>query len=357
MNKSERAARFRKVVRKITGDIVIFITQVDPDAVGSAVGVAQTIRHVLAGARWNGSITITYCGSVGHPQNLALFNEFALFERFVKAEDLEIGDNTTVVLVDSSLVQDSRMPASLRGLSPRLVIDHHRGTDLPKAGEHDFFWIDDEVGAASTLVAELARTTRTELTDATKVMLALGIVTDTKTLTYCDDRDREMYAWLTASAPSDVLARLIEYPLPASHFKHLGHALSSDNYQRHQSRVVAGAGIIRPEDGDVLSTIADDLIRQDGVSLVITWGVIDKPKPGESFIRISARSSGPGVSLNEFLCERFGHRTGAKFTAGRGEGGAIIPLEIVWLADEAIRAQVLQLWADVIARRVFDEEG
>lgn len=333
---------------RLNGNVIILFTQVDPDAVGSAMGLSEIITDI-AGAQlnWNGTIILSYCGSVGHPQNNTLFNKYGLFEKFVPARDLNIGEDDIVMFVDSSSISDGRLPLELRGLDPVVVIDHHRGEDLPDVNDR-FFWI-EEVGAASTLVAELSQECGTQLSVSTINMMLLGIHTDTKDLTAASERDLSAYNMLKSQVDSsDELRSLINFSLPSSHFASLTHALNHKT--RVANRVVANAGIIKPINGDVLSTIADDLLREEGVSLVIVWGFVG------DCVRMSARSTDPSLSLNEFLKGRFDGNGGAKFAPdGRSEGGVLIPLGIFAGSSPDVLQTHMNAYSERVNELVLEE--
>ncbi len=91
-------------------------------------------------------------------------------------------------------------------------------------------------------------------------------------------------------------------------------------------RLVTGVGTIRPEDGDFLAMVADDLIRMQSISVAVVWGIVGNR------VRLSARSADLTVPLDRFLSERFGSRAGAKLTPdGHGEGGGSLELDLgIW---------------------------
>ena len=314
----ERLARFREVVGTLSGSLDVVIAQMDPDALGAAFGVSLVLRRIS-----DVTPRIVYSGSIGHPQNRAMVNLYGLREVLVRMEDMDDPPGRCV-LVDSSRARDNRLPEGVE-LDPVLVIDHHRGSDPEREGT--FVWVED-VGSASTLVTELIRACDLEFDDGPEpALLAMGIYTDTKALVRAGSRDRDAYGYVTASVEARELQRLIDYPLPESHFENLTRAL--DRYHQRGGRLVADVGTIAPEDGDDLSTIADYFLRKDGVTLVVVWGIVG------GVVRLSARSADLSTPLDEFLRARFGDAAGAKLSPdGRGEGGARLRLDMgPWLSD------------------------
>lgn len=329
MNLEERAQHFRQVLEKHPGTYHIVMTQVDPDALASGFAMAFVLRELGVEA-----VRIYTCGGIGHPQNRVIVNRYNLTREMISlsegddSQELPQGEDDRLVLVDSSSVMDNRVPTEIER-EPLIVVDHHRGSELQQE-EDNFIWIED-VGSTATLMNELMGALDIEVPSEHRhinVLLALGIYTDTKALISANERDREAYGRLTSAIPNPELAAFINYPLPESHFQHLRYALT--HMEREGSRLIANAGHLRSEHGDDLSTIADYLLRMDGISLVVVWGIVN------GHVRISARNQDLSTPLDDFLRKRFGVRSGAKLAPdGRGEGGARIELELgFWMGAD-----------------------
>lgn len=308
----------------------IVITQVDPDAVASAFAL-RFILQKQAGA----TVPIFYAGSIAHPQNRSILNKYNLLASMQDLSHMKEDTQYSVILVDSNRKVDSRA-SRLAECDIVGVIDHHRDSDIDP--ETCFMWIDD-VGSCSTLIAELAHTVLDGgivLPDNLRVLLSLGIYTDTKALVSGSYRDREAYAWLTRNIDPSEVAQFVEYPLPESHFNHLREALSQ--MSRKNDKIIASCGVMSDADGDDLSTIADYLIRMTGVTLVVVWAIIG------SKVRVSARNRDLTTPLDQFLKERLGSRSGAKLAPdGRGEGGAILDLDLGFWYSEETKAHILAM--------------
>jgi nanoRNase/pAp phosphatase (c-di-AMP/oligoRNAs hydrolase) len=323
----ETVRKFQAIVKE-HDSFAIFITQVDPDALGSAF----LMKHLLDSAT-DYIAEIFYGGSISHPQNRAIANKYDLKNRMRPIS--EIGEalaTRKVVLVDSCLAKDGRLPRDVE-FNPVIIVDHHRGCDVP-ATDDNFIWIED-IGSASTLMIELAGAcwgdekfkAFCEEHKWLATMLALGIYTDTGELTSATTRDRKAHEFVCEFLSENDLRQLINYPLPDSHYKHLHKALG--NVEEKGPYLIAGVGYMDPKDGDDLSTIADFFLRKNGISLVVVWGIID------GSVRISARNNDLSNSLDDFIKERFTFG-GAKLAPdGRGEGGAMLKLDLgFWLAEE-----------------------
>ncbi|MDA1335071.1 MAG: DHH family phosphoesterase [bacterium] len=325
--------------------IHIIVAQVDPDALGCAVGVMSILDHIADEVELEPRIQIVYAGDVAHPQNRAIMTKCDLAKVMVHISSVDIERLTNCILVDSSEMKDSRISAKHR-IHPVIIIDHHRSS-LPDEDDSHFFWV-DEVGAASTLVFELVEAINVEFSANTALLLALGIYTDTKRLVGASVRDRYAYGRVTSEVVASDMNLLIEYVLPRSHFDHLASVLST--MQIHGEKLVANAGHLRPDEGDDLALIADELLRMSGITMVVVWGIID------SAVRVSARNTDLGTPLDTFLKERFGQDSaGAKITPdGRGEGGAHLSLDLgFWLTDKT-RPEAEALAAARIKELVFE---
>lgn len=325
-----RAEQIKAVIQhSAEKPIAIIFTQVDPDAIGAAMGLRYIIQQVVPPAR----VGIYYCGAAGHPQTRSLFNRFGLESDFSKIEQLpaDAYRSHSIMLVDSSTTNDGRLGAK-EVFVPTLVIDHHLGNNLPTEDANSCFVI-EPVGAASTLVTELIANLDSlekanQTDDRIILALAMGIRTDTKDLTNYTPRDYDAYGQLAKFFDSSSIVPLINYTLPPSHVAAFRYALT--HTEQSGERLVAFAGRLRPNEGDDVSTIADYLSRMQGVTIAIVAAII-----GDR-VRLSARSSDPTISLSDFLRERFGEKSGAKVMPdGRSEGGALLDLSLgPWDTDE-----------------------
>lgn len=316
----ERAAGLRQTLASLEDELCVLMAQLDPDSLGSAFGLVHIVQNLQPALKTR----VFSAGAVGHPQNRALINKYNLRKKVLPIEEFQ-DPAPHVALVDSSLATDSRLPQEV---DPVIVIDHHRGTDLTEQPDR-FFWIED-VGSTCTLIVELLREYQLDLHEPHSwlaVLLALGIYTDTKAMISASSRDHQAYAHVIPYTNIREVQQLIDYPLPATHFENLAHALN--NCEQRENRLVAGVGRIQAEEGDDLSTIADYFLRKDGVSLAVVWGIV-----GDS-VRVSARNLSLSTPLDEFLANRFGAASGAKLTPdGKGEGGALVRLDLgPWMSE------------------------
>lgn len=342
----ERWTKLDQLLEKHKEDAFhIFATQVDPDAIGAAMGF-----HFLLQQRGIEHVQIFYCGEIAHPQNRSEVNRYNLAKsmrpiaEFAKVEEKE----NHIVLVDSSSIKDSR------GLeldkTPLIVLDHHRGSTLLE-NEDNFIWVED-IGAASTLVVELIKASSIEISEEKQyifAMLALGIHNDTSSMRCDGKRDREAFHFARCNCSTEEFYKLTDYTLPECYFDHIGSSYVSRS--RQGSKMVMGAGKILSKHGDVLAKIADEAIQMEGVSLVVVWGIIDDE------VRLCARSNDLSNPLDDLLKQRFGANSGGakQSFGGKGIGGAKLELNFGFWAGSEVDKEVRQVVDKKIQTLVFSE--
>ncbi|MCC7004635.1 DHH family phosphoesterase [Candidatus Nomurabacteria bacterium] len=354
MNINARLNSLLEVLKSLKGQVSILITQVDPDALASAMALRHLCRQVnqeLVGSK----LKIFYCGSVSHPQNRAVVYKFELGSKMLPISAATQSDLENILLVDSSSMNDGRIPDGMKVPVPKVVVDHHRGGNVPE-GEGRFVWVED-IGACSTMFIELLQAHSFDFSHdsahALSTMLAIGVHTDTGGLINCGKRDRTAFTLASENIPSGELARLFSYPLPQSHFAQFQSALIGRKIK--SARLVTGVGIMSPDEGDILSTISDLLIRTEGVTLVVVWGVF-RDSVGKAKVRISARNTDNTRELGAFLRERFGSGCGAKLSeSGQGIGGGMLSLDLGDWLNPSTEKQALALVEARIESAVLED--
>ena len=330
--------QLKKVIEDLGGRLIIFIAQIDPDAIASAIGLKKIVRYIKPEQQ----VEIVYFGPVGHPQNRAIINKCNIAGILTPGKEYKKQTNDKIALVDSSSLKDARLSQEISRNDVAIIIDHHQYSLEPPT-ENQFFLI-DETGACATLIVELAKKLEVQFNENDKLLITMAIHTDTKALVAASKRDRDAYGVVTDEVDPIGLTQLINHSLPPSHFDNAARALS--NMKKKDGRLVAGIGQVEGGSADDLSTIADYLLRMQDVTLVVIWGIIN----GQ--VRISARNSDLSTSLDEFLHQRFGTDSGAKLAPdGRGEGGAAVKLDIgPWICEktteevEALVDKRMKVW-------------
>lgn len=293
----------------------IIVTQVDPDAIGSAIALSELLRR-----KYNRDVVVLYCGAIGHPQNRYLVTRYNLRSWMRPISEDKNANEDVTILVDSCSGNDRRLPPNFT-FKPKIVIDHHRG----EAGEreHDgLYWVED-AGATATLIIELCQVLCPEiLSDPLyALLLAIAIHTDTGGMKSTDHRDRAAFDIVCRAFEQQELREIIDYTIPRTEFERFARAIQG--WRVEDGKVVTGVGIIDPSEGDIVSTVAAKLILMEGITLVVVWAIIDDA------IRISARSRDCTFDLGDIMRQKFGNG-GAKVCAvdGHGEGGALVAMDL-----------------------------
>ncbi len=312
------------------GRINILIAQVDPDAIGAAIGLSYVIKFL------GGKPIIWYCGGIGHPQNRSIVNRYDLVRIMKPMNDYVLEDGDIFALVDSSTIDDSRLGELSGQIDPVIIIDHHRSSTVESPCK--MIWIED-MGSTCTMVIEMIKAMDLEIPDNLEyipMLLAMGIYTDTKSLININERDLKAYNYISRQVSPQEFGDLVRYPLSGTYFNNLKSALG--NIVINESRLITNIGLVSSKQGDDLSTISDMLIRWDGISLVVVWGIVNNK------IRFSARNDDISMPLDDLLKECFGAKSGAKLTPdGQGEGGGLIELNLGFLQGNDVREELIAM--------------
>ena len=337
-----------------TRSVTILVTQMDPDAIGSALALKLLLQQ-----GYGRNTLIYYCGGIGHKQNETIMNLLDLWTHFREIHLMpqsapDALDMQLFSLVDSASIYDARLGKLKGKVEPRLVIDHHRGPALQNPKEGDIVWLETQLGSASTMLVELwrmyfeANSGKVTPNDYQSMFIALcmGIYTDTSELIQATKRDREAWDWLMTYVQPEDLKPFMNYPLDKQQFVNEYHAW--ENQVSHGSVLVSNCGYMDVKHGDDLSTIANRYLRISQYTQVYLWGII------EGKIRVSVRSEDVSLPLDQHLRAIFGEASGAKVSKdGHGEGGALIMLDFpAWIPPET-KDQVLELVKRSIEVMIF----
>ncbi|MFW6173560.1 MAG: DHH family phosphoesterase [Elusimicrobiota bacterium] len=278
----------------------------DPDAIASAMGIIQMIKH-LGHKPGN----IYYTGEVSHPQNKSMVT--LLNANLINYEDDPFEDGSEVILVDTNNVgEESNQPLiDPKSVKVVAIIDHHKGKH-PRGAKID----SRHVGASASIVWEYLKKANFDFdSEEGKILataLVTGIFTDTQSLMSDNiaTLDFEAYQVLLRSVDKQKLKSIMNYPLPTYLFELRQRAFLKENQIVEESVMVAGIGIINPSKRDALPIIADELLRMNGISTAIVFAIIG------DMIDISVRSSDITMDVAKFVQSVF-HNGGGKQGAGR----------------------------------------
>ena len=318
-----------KMLQKILKDApkgVAIVTQdnPDPDAIASALSLKQIIEKL------GGKADIIYGGEIGHEENRALVNLLGItLIPIAKVRDLR--DYSKIALVEASIPgENNSLP---KNVIPDIVIDHHPVDENRVVATYRD--IRPEVGATSTILTEYLTNLNIEITPELATALLYGIKTDTNNFTRgTTSDDLRAVALLYPKADHDLLLK-IETPLmSAETLDVLSEAIR--NRKIRGSFLLTNVGFIR--DRDTLPQAADYLLRLEGISTVLVYGI------GGDVIHISGRNKDIRINLGDVMQKAFGnigsaggHATAAAAKIPLGLFGRVKDKEsLLRLAEEAI---------------------
>lgn len=254
-------------------DLILCHTTADFDTLGAAVGLACLYpgsRIVLTGG--------------AHPtvkSFLALYrDEYPLIER--RAVTVPI--IRSITLVDAHRlsrvgVATAWIEHAIANQLPITIYDHHTESAPDIPGEHHI----EAVGATTTLVVEALKQAGRSISPTQATVMALGIHSDTGSLTFAQTTQRDAYAlaWLIAQgANQQTIADAIEPGLSETLQTLLSIALDTINIQQIDGYAVGTVYLETPNFVPGLSGLASHLIALLGLdSLLLGATYTAKAKP------------------------------------------------------------------------------
>jgi len=326
-------------------EFVVVMSHIDPDSIGSAFGVRKLLSTLNVQAK------IYYAGAFAGSQNTLILNKYnSLIIAMRPMSELTVRDDGSQVFifVDTGRRVDNRFGKYSGKFEPAIVIDHHQGTDIVET-DANCIWIDTTVGSVCTLIVDVISQLKLKLTEAERplaTLLALGIYTDTKSMTKCTRRDRESYTAISDSMSDDDFSQFINYDLPKTFFKNL--ALALKNMTERGSKLVTHIGFVTDSEANDPAFISDLLFRQSGVNLVVVWCIVNNQ------VRLSVRNFEPELPFDDWLKTTFFNQAGGKLSLdGCGEGGGLIALDFNdWVCTENEK-DVLNVIEKMLLLKVF----
>lgn len=301
----------------------------DPDCIASALAVRSIATNV--GVE---NVDILYGGEVSHQQNRSFVNLLGV--SMSRLEDNDLSTYDIVGFVDHSQKGENN-PVS-EDTTIDFVVDHH-----PPENGIDATVVDvrEEFGATTTILVEYLR--ELEITPETDIATALLFAIRTETLEYLrgtTPMEYEASKYLHELTDIDLLDRMTNPAFTPETLDTIGEAVLGREVRA--SSLVSGVGVITER--DALPQAADYLMRLEGVSTVLVFGIVDDK------IDISARSKDSRVNLDQVMRDAFGD-------VGSGGGhrdmaGAQIPLGVFSDMAEADE-KMIELVSGTVKKRFF----
>lgn len=312
----------------------------DPDSLASAYGVVKILNFL--GVE---NASIYYCGEISHPQNRAMQLVLNIpAKKWSKSVEQAVQDSKeqpVFIFVDCCNKQKNM---SIQA-EPSVIIDHHKASPNGK----NILFIHDDIGACSTLVADLLLTLPPneigeqktycfdpESDDIKELSTALAIGIKTDTLDFRNenttDEDYQAYKFLSRYVSDDKFHKIINYELPPYVFD--AEEIAWKNKISKPPNLITGLGFIDEVRSDCIPYLADKMMRLQGIQTVLVYAIV-----GNS-IRASVRTISSSLDCQNLLTDIFGEGNGG---AKSGSGGANVKLNI-FDTDEMEDDERSKLW-------------
>lgn len=294
------------VVNRCNAVLVLTHNDPDPDALGSAFGLAVLLSEQQPQLH----IDMAFGGILGRAENRTMVRVLNL--SFLLVEELDLDDYDCIILVDCQPGAGNHgLPESRL---PDVVIDHHpRLKPTRQVQVHD---VRPNYGATATIVSEYLSLTDIDWGAELATALFYGIKTDTRALSRgASEADADMYLQLYRYIDRDMVAKIEQAPLPRRYFQALHEALSQATVYSNLIMVDLG-DVHRP---DWVAEVADFFLRLDGVEWAVGLGIHD------DVLMISVRSGSPDLKAGRLVRRAVGTRgtAGGHVTMAAGQ----IPLD------------------------------
>ena len=326
--------KLKKIISEADKGVAI-VTQnnPDPDAIASAVTLKRIIENEGKTA------DIIYGEEIGHEENRALVNLMGIQLTHI-SKVADIRDYSKIALIEASIPGQNN-PLN-KDIVPDIIIDHHPVDKKRIKGK--YIDVRPEVGATSTIMTQYLLNIDYELSEELSTLLLYGIKTDTQDFTRgATPADLNAVAVLYPRANHDLLAK-IQTPLMSSEtLDTLGAAIK--NRRIVGSHLISNVGFIR--DRDTLPQAADYILRLEGISTVLVYGI------AKDVVHISSRNRDIRINLGEAMNTAFGDigQAGGHSTAA----AAKIPLGL--FGEVKDKSSLLRLVEDAVKDRFLKAVG
>ncbi len=324
--------KFRKVLESAKGGRLGIFTHdnPDPDAISSAFALREIAKMFGVEA------DIIYYGEILHQENRAMVNLLEI--PMLRGDEVDLSKYTKFALVDCSAPGvNNSIP---RDIKVNIVIDHHPAENV----EAEYVDIRTDVGAAATIMTEYLRELKIVPSRILATALFFGIKSETDDFKR-NTRTADFYAaaYLYPFVDYEMIEKMEGPAISTETLDVLGTAIK--NRQIYSSFLISFAGFIN--DRDALPQAADFLLRLEGISTVLVFGVI------KDTVYLSARNKDVRINIGEVLRRAFGD-VGSAGGHAHAAGGQI-PLGI--FGDVSDREALSKLLTEAIKRRFLSALG
>ncbi len=302
----------------------------DSDAIASALALKQIAKQVGVAA------DILYHGETGHHVNRAFVNILGIEMRQIEGE-AELKEYTKLALIDATVPgANNPLPPPPEG-NVDIIIDHHVA-NTNGAVYADFFDVQKDKGATSTIMTKYLRELNVPVDKVLATALLQGIRVDTASFKRgAHPSDFFASAYLHEKADKDLLEQIETPPMSTEMLNVVGDAII--NKRIKGSYLITNVGAVANR--DAIPQAADYLLNLEGITTVIVIGLY------EETTCVSGRSKDIRINLGDAFARAFGDIGSAGGHATMA--AAQIPLGIFsGLKD---KGTILQLVGDAVSKR------
>jgi len=337
MNNLKKAESLRKlktlkaVIQSTNGKLGIFThDNPDPDSIASALALKEIARNFGVEA------DILYYGEISHQQNKAMVNLLNIHMK--KADEVDLSSYSKFALVDCAGVGiNNSIPKNIR---ISIVIDHHPAEKV----EGEYVDIRHDVGATATILTLYLQDLKIVPTKILATALFFGIQTETEEFKRnARTNDFLASAYLYPFVDNELLEKMEGPALSTETLDVLGTAIK--NREIFSSFLISFAGFIT--DKDTLPQAADFLLKLEGISTVLVFGII------KDTVYLSARNRDVRINIGEVLKNAF-KDVGSAGGHAHAAGGQI-PLGI--FGDVSDRESLAKLVTQAVKKRFLGALG
>ncbi len=321
----------KKVIQSTNGKLGIFThDNPDPDSIASALALREISRHFGIDA------DIIYYGEISHQQNKAMVNLLNI--PMIKADEVNLADYSKFAIVDCAGVGiNNSIPSNVK---ISIVIDHHPSENV----EGEYVDIRYDVGATATILTLYLQDLKIVPTKTLATALFFGIQTETEEFKRnARTNDFLASAYLYPFVDNELLEKMEGPALSTETLDVLGTAIK--NREIFSSFLISFAGFIT--DKDTLPQAADFLLKLEGISTVLVFGII------KDMVYLSARNRDVRINIGEILKRAF-KDVGSAGGHAHAAGGQI-PLGI--FGDVSDKDALAKLVTQAVKKRFLNALG
>lgn len=306
--------------------LIILHDNPDPDCLASAMA----LRHLLA-MKLSRDAVIAFSGMIGRSENIAMAKVLEI--TLIPFEMIDPDEFSVICMLDTQPgTGNNSLPPDLR---VDIVIDHHPLREATRKCR----WVDirDDYGVTATILYEYLVAQQIHIGTKLATALFYAIKSETQDLgREANLPDRDAYLRLFPVANKRLLYEIIHPKLPVEHFRTIHSGVENATIYG-KLLVVNLQAICFPE---VVSEIADYLIRLEGIETVLSMGHYNDE------MTLSIRTTSTLLNAGEII---------KRLVAGRGVGGGHGMMAGGILKNVPFDPAALLEVEEYLTRRLLDE--